>query len=191
MPLVAIAIALSAGISRAQGALEGDVYIQTKGGDIKRAAAITVTLVPLDDAWRSVASALCDAAAARRRYLSGPYADSVAKAIAAAEAKRDRIASISLRGRQGAELLAVEDSLGAGFARIIAARAALAARTNIAGHYRIEAPPGRYLVAAQWTYLEEAIRWRVAATLEGQTTVVDLNHTNNETTAEAVCLASR
>ncbi len=160
-----------------QGVVEGDIFIQTIGGEIRRAAAAKVWLVPLDARWKAGARNLCATTAARRRVI----ADSLAIELAKAEEKKDLLAIVKLRGRERAELSAVSDSVRAGFERMARMFGTKNTRTTVNAHYRLPGTPaGRFILAASWQYRDEEITWRIpiARSSGGERTVMDLNHTN-------------
>jgi len=166
-------------LANGQGVVEGDVFIQTIGGEIRRAAAAKVWLVPLDARWKAGARKLCATAAAHRKVI----ADSLAIELAKAEDRKDLLTIVKLRGRERAELSAVSDSMRAGFERMARTFGTKSTRTTVNAHYRLPGTPaGKFILAASWQYRDEEITWRIPITRSAgsERTVMDLNHMNME-----------
>lgn len=170
----------------AQGVVQGDVFVLTKGGELRRGAGVSVSLIARDSTWRATVLPRCESAAEASRYLTGPYADSVQREIVDAERRKDRIASISLRGRQRALLKEWIEMFAADMDAITSRLTARTVQTNIEARYRFEGvAAGDYFLAATWSVGDEKVNWRVPVTMTGQAVaVVDLNHANGHVNLE-------
>lgn len=174
----AVAVALAALGSSPLGAqtatVEGDVYLVTRGGDVKKGAAREVALIPANAALADDWEALCgEQEQTSRTFTELPEPETVEETE-----------------RRVSELLALFAAQGQERAAIVRKAAVATAPTGMDAHYEVEVAPGLYLLFAEMTLPaanqvrgisvpDNTHRWLVPITLEPNESLrLDLDNKN-------------
>jgi hypothetical protein len=170
--------------------IDGDVYLVTQNGDVKRAASNTVSLVRDSDSLRAGLAAVCERMERDVRPMI-QNADSLSRASGRASLAGDHRTSSRLLGLSNAilrdarrRLAGVPDSVRA---RITPA-VVTTARTNVSEHYSFPAvPPGSYFLFAETVIgAQPHVWWQGVTVKRGEAITLDLD-TKSEANRTLYC----
>lgn len=175
------------------GPLEGDVYLVTKSGDIKRGAGRTVLLIADTDSLAAVGTLLCSAhhaaqeqlradwLAAQQAHAKGldAYVAETRAGVQYSDARQQALRTLKAAADSAARRVAREPSTA--FDRLLARFATLTqseSSTGMSAHYTFPALPiGKYVLLSEWTIGDiRYVWWRRARVAAAIATTVDLDN---------------
>ncbi len=203
--LIALAPLVAGGqgnIATSTATAEGDVYLVMANGDIKKAAANTVTIVRDNASTRRALEQACSnfrhevpASVVLRAQLDSAKADSIGKTVILrvqpTEANRDAQAASSaglatVRAKVARHGLLV-DSVNAAADKVLNQNRAGSSPTGMEAHYRIAGlAPGSYFLMAETRILTTSHRWLRPVRLVAGNNKADLD--NDWTITEPFCV---
>ncbi len=154
------------------GSIEGDVFLLVKSGEIKRAAAGTVGLVPrnrVKSGWAEMCArydAIWDASSKRDSLERLSVSSDSRDQLALANRISAQLDSLLLETNQ----LKIQSMIGSG----------RSAPTGIKAHYRFpRVKPGRYVLFSSMMLGEALMTWVVPVTIQpGKRFAIDLDNNN-------------
>ncbi|MEQ1856162.1 MAG: hypothetical protein ABL963_06825 [Longimicrobiales bacterium] len=170
----------------AQATIEGDLYLLTRGGEIRQGAANEVALIERRPLIAERWGAICEAQAAVRveadNRSSTQMIDSINQLPPNQRGPALQEAIVRNEARMEALMAEVRQKRDERFA-FLRSLAIRQAPTGMQAHYRMEAPPGDYWLFAVMMLGDVPNIWLHPVTLTGATPLtVDLDNTNVEPT---------
>jgi hypothetical protein len=174
----------SAASSAAAASVEGDVYLLTKSGDVKKGAAGAVHLIkwPIQPGFGERFESLC--ADQSRRFRKQSDADSVARA-----GEKDPERQMVMLGASMKKILATAQADQDEQAELIATLAVAHSPTGMNAHYQFKnVPPGRYVLYTRMSLGERMHAWYVPiSVLPNAELRQDLDNNNVDHTRGSPC----
>jgi hypothetical protein len=165
-----------------KAALQGDIFVTMKSGDVKRGADVEVGVVRVDEelvkGWEAILADYDTAAATAIRQRS-ENRRTRADALSAVGRYDEALAVLSEADRDPDPLRDIREPFRQRARALIGPRLVTTVRTSAEGHFRfVDLPPGRYLVVAQHKVFDTALRWAVQTSLQSGENTLNLTTSN-------------
>ena len=162
----------------ATASLQGDVYVLTQSGEVKKGAANTVYLValPLKQSFRDQFDSLCVIHNATFRDWTKQNSERI---IAAINSQKNSLIDATMASTL-AHIDTVKQQQSEWRNRLVSYQSAFTSPTGVNAHYAFtNIPPGSYLLVASMSLLARYYEWYVPVTLSaGGLVTVDLDSNN-------------